>query len=342
MAFEAQREANSYAASRVKAELGHDISAVFAAAALMLILLYLGQGMLLLLEWIAEPAADVFSRLLSLDRAEALAQYRDFLRSDLFLAALEFVCYAVSLILPFLLIKRFARQKPKRFFPLAARMPEKSAMFFSFAAGITLAVNFLCALLFERFYPSAGQSPAGGPVYEIVSAVMIVFIAPVGEELFFRGAVYGVLSRYSQSMAVFVSALVFGLAHRNPPQVINAFVLGIFLAIAYANTGSVTTCVFIHMFNNAVSLIVQYSAEYMFYELFAAAVGLCVMAVGAFTAVRLIIAAVRRRRAIAVFDDEATDVPRIGRRTYIFAFCKNPFVWIFAALTAAGVWVMYL
>lgn len=342
MAFEAQREANSYAASRVKAELGHDISAVFAASALMIILLYLGQGTLMLLEWLAEPAADAFSYLLSLDRTDVLAQYRDFLRSDVFLAALEFTCYAVSLLLPFLLIKRFARQKPKRFFPFNARMPENPVMFFAFASGVTLAVNFVCALLFERFYPVVGQSPSGGPAYRIVSVVMIVLIAPLGEELFFRGAVYGVLSRYSQSMAVFVSALVFGLAHRNPPQVINAFVMGIFLAVAYAGTGSVAACVFIHALNNAFSVIVQYSQGYRLYYLLVPAIGLFVLALGAFTAVRIVMAAFRRRRAVAVFDDEATDVPRIGRRAYAAAFCRNPFVWIFAALIAAGVWVLYI
>ena len=163
-----------------------------------------------------------------------------------------------------------------------------------------------------------------------------------GEELFFRGAVYGVLSRYSQSMAVFVSALVFGLAHRNPPQVINAFVMGIFLAVAYAGTGSVAACVFIHALNNAFSGIVQYSQGYRLYYLLVPAIGLFVLALGAFTAVRIVMAAFRRRRAVAVFDDEATDVPRIGRRAYAAAFYRNPFVWIFAALIAAGVWVLYI
>ncbi|MBO4501989.1 MAG: CPBP family intramembrane metalloprotease [Clostridia bacterium] len=341
MAFETQRLAVAAAASHVKTDLKRDISAVFAAASLLIALLYLSECVLWLLRELASPAASAVSRVFACDYESALASYRSFISSDVFLASLELVCYAVGMILPFLLIKRFASAKPRSWFPLAPRMPQKAFSFFAFASGLTLGVNFLCTLLFERFYPNVSSSAPAGPVSRFVLVLMMVLLAPVAEELIFRGAVYGTLARYSQPFAIFVSALAFALAHRNPPQVINAFVLGVFLALAYAKTGSIAPCVFIHVINNSFSVMVQYYSAYHPRGLFIILTAIGVLALGVFTAARLIVAAAKRRLILTLYDDTSTALPRLDKKSLTSALALNAFLWAFIAITAAGVWVLY-
>ncbi len=341
MAFETQRLAVAAAASHVKTDLKRDISAVFAAAGLLMALLYLEGSVLWLLRELASPAASAVSRVFACDYESVLASYRSFISSDLFLALLELVCYALSMLLPFLLLKRFSVQKPRSWFPFAPRMPQKAFSFFAFASGLTLGVNFLCTLLFERFYPGVPSSAPAGPVSRFVLVFMMVLLAPLAEELFFRGAVYGTLASYSQPFAIFVSAFAFALAHRNPPQVVNAFVLGVFLALAYAKTGSMAPCVFIHVLNNSFSVIVQYYSTYHPRGLFIILTAIGVLALGVFTAVRLIVAAAKRRRILTLYDDAPTALPRIDKKSLTSALALNAFFWAFIALTVAGVWVLY-
>ena len=344
MAFEAQRTEIKLGKARVYAEYKRDISLVFAACALLLIILYLFQNLIPLLEWLADPISRAAGAVFSAESDVMLAEYRAFIRSDIFTAAQELLGCVLSLLLPFLLIKRFAARPARGYFPFAARMPKRAFAFFGLAAGITMAVNYVCAALFSNYYPQIVSSDPAGPVSAAVSVFMTVILAPLGEELLFRGAVYGVLSRYSQGMAIIVSALAFGAAHRNPPQVIIACVLGAFVALAYAKTGSIAPCVVIHMVNNAVSLAVQYLMVYTegerFY-LFSAAATLVFVTVVAVTGTALALAILRRRRELTLYDDERTSLPRLDTAVYERAVLTNAFFWIFAILVAIGSWGLY-
>ena len=325
MAFEAQRRAVSCAASRVKTELKRDISAVFAAAGLLMLMLTAGPLLTYLLGLFAYPFSAAVSAVSGSEYDAVLASYRAFLTSDVFTGLFELACYTASMLVPFLFLKRFSFRRPRSYFPFAFRMPQKAFSFFAFACGMTLGVNFICNLLFERFYPAVQSSAPAGPVSAAVTVIMAAVVAPLAEELFFRGAVYGTLAPYSQPFAIFVSAFVFALAHRNPPQVINAFVLGVFLALAYAKTGSLAPCVFIHSFNNAFSLIVQYYAAHDMRGVFVIAIGAGVLALGVFTAVRLMIAAAKRRRILTRYDDAATDLPRLDKKALISALTRSTY-----------------
>lgn len=89
----------------------------------------------------------------------------------------------------------------------------------------------------------------------------IAIIGPVLEELLFRGAITkALLQQYSPTKAILISALLFGVFHINPAQILPAFLIGILFAWTYYKTGSLIPCILMHVLNNslAVYLSIQY------------------------------------------------------------------------------------
>ena len=78
-----------------------------------------------------------------------------------------------------------------------------------------------------------------------------VLMAPILEELLNRGLILrGFLGAYSRPRAVFLSALLFGLFHLNPWQILPAFGAGLLLGWWRVGTGSLWPCIAGHMLWN--------------------------------------------------------------------------------------------
>ena len=81
-------------------------------------------------------------------------------------------------------------------------------------------------------------------------------IAPIVEEIIFR---YCICNFYKSSkVAIFVSALAFGIAHMNLIQSSYAFVLGIILAWLYVKTRNLLVPTIVHLTINSTSVIYEY------------------------------------------------------------------------------------
>ncbi len=80
----------------------------------------------------------------------------------------------------------------------------------------------------------------------LVSFVVMVIIAPIGEELVFRKLLMDRLNRYGSLVSILVSGLMFGLMHGNFSQFFYAAMLGIVLGYLYNSTGKVWLTVAIH------------------------------------------------------------------------------------------------
>lgn len=99
--------------------------------------------------------------------------------------------------------------------------------------------------------------------YELVNDVPTTFmnvftsiiLAPVAEELFFRGVVLKQLSRVSGRFAIVISAVIFGLMHGNPYQAVMAFLIGLVLGYITIETDSVVPAIICHMAVNTVASI---------------------------------------------------------------------------------------
>jgi membrane protease YdiL (CAAX protease family) len=85
-------------------------------------------------------------------------------------------------------------------------------------------------------------------------------LAPVAEELFFRGFLYTALrQRLGIAAAVTISSLGFAVGHLDALGVVAAsFVMGIALALAYEYTRSLWVAIAIHAFNNSLATVLVY------------------------------------------------------------------------------------
>jgi membrane protease YdiL (CAAX protease family) len=85
-------------------------------------------------------------------------------------------------------------------------------------------------------------------------------LAPVAEELFFRGFLYTALrQRLGIAAAVTISSLVFAIGHIDALGVVAAsFIIGIALALAYEYTRSLWVAIAIHAFNNSLATVLVY------------------------------------------------------------------------------------
>lgn len=87
--------------------------------------------------------------------------------------------------------------------------------------------------------------------------IAIAIMAPLVEELLFRGAIEGHLLQMKKSpkAAILLSALIFGLIHINPAQVPFAFCIGVVFGWLYYRTGSVIPGMVGHFLNNSIAVI---------------------------------------------------------------------------------------
>jgi membrane protease YdiL (CAAX protease family) len=93
-----------------------------------------------------------------------------------------------------------------------------------------------------------------------------VVLAPVCEEIVFRGYFYPVLKKFSGMWpAAFISALVFGAAHANLTVLLPLFLLGCLLVWIYEKTGSLWATIAIHLCFNGATVALQMAAR--FYDL---------------------------------------------------------------------------
>ncbi|MBX6315244.1 MAG: CPBP family intramembrane metalloprotease [Isosphaeraceae bacterium] len=107
----------------------------------------------------------------------------------------------------------------------------------------------------------ASLAPAlDSPVMALILALTVVVLVPLGEELFFRGILYGWLRRrWGVATAGLLSAVAFGLVHIDPAVIMGTIVLGLVAALAYEASGSLWTAVLVHATNNGVALAVMYA-----------------------------------------------------------------------------------
>ncbi len=83
----------------------------------------------------------------------------------------------------------------------------------------------------------------------------VVIMAPVVEELIFRGIImHGLMRNYSKVTAIFVSALMFALFHLNPWQFPATFILGLILGTLMIRTRNIFLCILGHAINNGLAL----------------------------------------------------------------------------------------
>ncbi|MDD3174102.1 MAG: type II CAAX endopeptidase family protein, partial [Herbinix sp.] len=101
---------------------------------------------------------------------------------------------------------------------------------------------------------------------DIVVLLLLIIIAPVTEELIFRGVILHKTSRYIPFMgANILQAILFGLYHQNIIQGIYAAIIAFLLGFVYYKFKTIFASMLLHMIVNASSLLLVIFPQNYFY-----------------------------------------------------------------------------
>lgn len=149
------------------------------------------------------------------------------------------------------------------------RIPLATGIWAAVAALGALMPTSLLAELSVRIYPIPqiwidfyyDRLPQG-TLGMVLAFITVAVIAPLGEELLFRGIVHRLASRLWGALpATLISALIFALVHFEPWYLFGLFGLALLLGFIYEVTGSVTACAVTHGVHNAVSYFILINQE---------------------------------------------------------------------------------
>lgn len=122
-------------------------------------------------------------------------------------------------------------------------------------------IRFVSPGLYDAFLDSPNLSTNMGRIEDPfrfgMAFIAIVLLAPIVEELIFRGVLFNMLSkRHSIFFSLLVSGLFFGILHF--ATFFPAAILGFVLGFIYHRTGNIRLSIAAHMFNNLVSFTMPY------------------------------------------------------------------------------------
>lgn len=91
---------------------------------------------------------------------------------------------------------------------------------------------------------------------EPLAVVAMALLAPIVEEMMFRGAIQGYLMRRCSNAwtGIIITAIIFGAIHMNPQQVVYATLLGIIFGWIYYRTRSLLPVIVGHVLNNSIAV----------------------------------------------------------------------------------------
>lgn len=117
-------------------------------------------------------------------------------------------------------------------------------------------VGILISQFVDVVFPSGGDGVQPEDMMTgagmLLNIAMVVFAAPVVEELLYRKMLIDRIAAYGDGVSVVVSGLLFGLAHGNFSQFFYAFGLGALFAYVYIKTGHIGYTIGFHMFFNLI------------------------------------------------------------------------------------------
>ena len=174
--------------------------------------------------------------------------------------------------IPFFLCAHQLKIKIRTYFEKPALSLQEMIRWFFIIMAIVAVFNLLTTALMS-FFPDIQFQQSGLEGIEttnwttlIFSFITIAIIAPIFEEIAFRGLCLHVFNQYGTRFAIIASSMLFALLHGNVIQGIFAFGLGILLSLITLKAKSIRPAIFIHFANNSIALI---PSVWVIYALFA-------------------------------------------------------------------------
>ena len=170
--------------------------------------------------------------------------------------------YVVPMAAAAFILKHPLKASPNRVYSSPKYFGKAMGMFPA-GYGLAMAVRLLSMFIGSLFARGTGIGESFHAtedlfdVYDMPTAVLtfiqLAVLAPIFEELWFRGLVLESLRPYGNGFAIFISAVLFGLTHSNFEQFFYATALGVFLGYIAVSTRSIVTTTIMHAMFNSIS-----------------------------------------------------------------------------------------
>ncbi len=109
---------------------------------------------------------------------------------------------------------------------------------------------------FLRPNPTVDAEVTRETILIVMTGVLAVLAAPLTEELFFRGLIFGGLLRWGVWPAAAISSLVFGAAHFDPGSMIPFTLIGLTMCWLYWRRGCLADSIAFHLLFNGTSFVI--------------------------------------------------------------------------------------
>lgn len=183
-----------------------------------------------------------------------------------------FFSQAVGLVITFIVITRRLKKNQWSWSSVGLRgfkifqTVRYIAGYYLILLGVLIALAIVATSLgLDMTSPPDGKS-GGTEMFTVMGGFWLTFalsvvVAPIVEEIVFRGVLFPAIKRrYGLIAGVVLSSLIFTLVHINPIQMISVLPLGIYLAIMYHRAGSIYPGMILHAsWNFMVLMIAQAS-----------------------------------------------------------------------------------
>lgn len=174
------------------------------------------------------------------------------------------LCFTILLQGGFLLAYFTTAKKQKRKCPIPIKYTGVTVIIISL---LLSAVSVFCFaytaqwfdfLLQKIGYNSMVDIEFSSPIEIVLVVLATAVLAPICEELVFRGALFGgLLKKMKVVPAVLLSGLCFAFMHMNPEQTVYQFILGVVSALLAYYSGSLIPSITLHAGNNIIAVIVS-------------------------------------------------------------------------------------
>ncbi len=183
------------------------------------------------------------------------------LNTHLLVVGAVFSLLLIGIVLGFLILRS---QNPLELFGLRGGDPVRNlkAACVGLVAALPIVyfVHSLCRLLLaddaeaQPLLQFLAQNPSLPNRFLLTGTALV--LAPLAEEIIFRGYIFGVLRRYTgRWWAMVISALIFAAIHAHIPSLAGLFVLAVALTLVYEGAGSLWAPILMHSMFNGITVI---------------------------------------------------------------------------------------
>lgn len=194
---------------------------------------------------------------------EPISQKITFISRDNIYLVLLCLVFALSVYLPYLLLKAYIPKEKKEEKTKEEKKESiiKCVKYIVLSIPIMSVIQMVCSFAIEKIGLGSDVTSAlglfnySGKLASVLIFVQVAILPAIFEELFIRKGVMGILKDKGAIFATIVSAIVFATIHLNISQFIFAFLVGILFGIVRTKTGKMYPTMILHLINNGFAVI---------------------------------------------------------------------------------------